>query len=91
VLDVMMENDSAGYEVNEALKYAPEFESVRHIPILMVSSIAADPSTRFSRSEELAMVIPNAYLTKPLDIVRFLSEVASLLGEQAELGAGLKG
>ena len=91
VLDVMMENDSAGYEVNEVLKYAPEFESVRHIPILMVSSIAADPSTRFSRAEEVAMVTPNAYLTKPLDIVRFLTEVASLLGERAELGAGLKG
>ena len=91
VLDVMMENDSAGYEVNEALKYAPEFESVRHIPILMVSSIPDDPSTRFSRAEEVAMVTPNAYLPKPLDIVRFLGEVASLLGEQAELGAGMKG
>jgi CheY-like chemotaxis protein len=84
ILDVMMENDSAGYEVNEAVKFAPGFESVRHIPILMVSSIPIDPATRFAHAGEVDMVTPNAYLTKPLDIPRFLGEVASLLGEHVE-------
>jgi CheY-like chemotaxis protein len=83
VLDVMMENETSGYEVNELVKFGPDFESVRHIPILMVSAIPVDPSTRFSRSEEMAMVTPNVYMTKPLDVPRFLSEVASLLGEHA--------
>jgi CheY-like chemotaxis protein len=81
VLDVMMENDSAGYEVNEAVKFAPGFESLRHIPILMVSSIDTDPATRFSTADEAPMITPNVYLTKPLDIPRFLAEVSALLGE----------
>jgi CheY-like chemotaxis protein len=84
VLDVMMEHDSAGYEVNQAVKFAPGFESVRHIPILMVSSIEIDPAARFSAAGEVAMVTPNAYLTKPLDIQRFLAEANALLGEQPE-------
>jgi two-component system alkaline phosphatase synthesis response regulator PhoP len=81
VLDVMMENDSAGYEVNEAVKFAPGYESIRHIPILMVSSIQVDPATRFSMADEAPMITPNTYLTKPLDIPRFLAEVSALLGE----------
>jgi two-component system alkaline phosphatase synthesis response regulator PhoP len=88
VLDVMMENDSAGYEVNESVKFAPGFESVRHIPIVMVSSIPVDPATRFAGAGEAALITPNVYLTKPLDIPQFLSEVASLLGEPAVSGAG---
>jgi CheY-like chemotaxis protein len=91
VLDVMMEHDSAGYEVNEAVKFAPGFEAIRHIPILMVSSIQADPATRFSTAEEMPMITPNAYLTKPLDIPRFLSEVSALLGEApVAMGAGAR-
>lgn len=81
VVDVMMENDWAGYEVNETIKFAPEFECVRHIPIVMVSSIALDPTVRFSRSEEVDLVTPNLYLTKPLDISRFVADIAELLGE----------
>ncbi len=88
VLDVMMEHDSAGYEVNEAVKFAPGFEAIRHIPILMVSSIPVDPATRFSMSEEMPMITPNAYLTKPLDIPRFLTEVSALLGELPESVGG---
>jgi CheY-like chemotaxis protein len=84
VLDVMMENDSAGYEVTETVKFAPGFEAIRHIPILMVSSIPVDPATRFSMSEEMPLITPNSYLTKPLDIPRFLSEVSALLGELPE-------
>lgn len=88
VLDVMMEHDSAGYEVNEAVKFAPGFEAIRHIPILMVSAIPVDPATRFSMSEEMPMITPNAYLTKPLDIPRFLTEVSALLGELPESVGG---
>jgi CheY-like chemotaxis protein len=91
VLDVMMEYDGAGYEVNQAVKYGTSFEDVRHIPILMVSSIPDDPATRFSRAGEVDMVTPDKYLTKPLDIPRFLSEVSELLGEpRAELMAGVR-
>jgi hypothetical protein len=58
---------------------------------VMVSSIPLDPATRFSSAGELPMVTPNVYLTKPLDIPRFLAEIGALLGETAaaEAEAGL--
>ena len=81
LLDVMMEDDWAGYAVNQAVKFSEQFACVRHTPILMVSSIPVDPSTRFKMAGEVDMITPNAYLTKPLDIRSFLSEVNILLGE----------
>lgn len=85
VLDVMMEHDSAGYQVNQALKFGPEFGCFRHVPILMVSSIPVDPATRFSMAGEVAMVTPDSYLTKPVDIAAFLGEIRVLLGEQPDV------
>lgn len=77
ILDIMMEYDSAGYEVNQAIKFRDEFS--HDIPILMVSSIQVDPATLFSRATEVALVTPDAYLTKPLSIPQFLEQVRSLL------------
>lgn len=81
VVDIMMENEWAGYGVNEAIKFDPGFQCVRHVPVVMVSSIGLDPTARFGHSDEAEMVTPNLYLTKPLDIPRFISEIAALLGE----------
>jgi CheY-like chemotaxis protein len=81
VVDVMMESDGAGYEVNQAVKYGRDFDALRHIPIVMVSSIPLEPAIRFQTAGEVAMITPNVYLTKPLDIPRFISEVRGLLGE----------
>jgi len=81
VLDIMMENDWAGYEVNQRVKFGNGFEGIRHVPILMVSSIPVDPATRFSRAGEVDMVTPDAYLTKPVDIPVFLARIRTLLGE----------
>ncbi len=80
ILDVMMENEWAGYEINQAVKYGSE-DAVRFIPILMVSSIQVDPATLFYRATEAGMVTPDSYLTKPLDLPEFLSRVRALLGE----------
>jgi len=77
ILDIMMEYDSAGYEVNQAIKFRDEFS--RDIPILMVSSIQVEPATLFSRATEVALVTPDAYLTKPLNIPEFLDQVRNLL------------
>ncbi|HYK92087.1 MAG TPA: response regulator [Acidobacteriota bacterium] len=77
ILDIMMEYDSAGYEVNQAIKFREEFS--RHVPILMVSSIQVNPATLFSRATEVELVTPDAYLTKPLDIPQFLEQVRILL------------
>ena len=43
VLDVMMEHDWAGYEVNWAVKYGDDLAGSRHVPILMISSVPLDP------------------------------------------------
>ncbi len=80
VLDIMMEYDAAGYEVNQALKFGPAFECFRQVPILMVSSIDIDPATRFRMAGEVDLVTPDGYLAKPLDIPKFLDTIKALLG-----------
>lgn len=80
VLDVMMEHCSAGYEVTQALRFAGEYKEQRTIPILMVSSIELDPATRFARSEEMPQIVPDGYMTKPLDIPGFLERVERMVG-----------
>ena len=79
VLDIIMEYETAGYEVNQAVKFRDEYILKKNIPILMVSSIQFDPATLYSRASEVAMITPDAYLTKPLDIPAFLDRVRSLL------------
>jgi CheY-like chemotaxis protein len=79
ILDVIMEYDSAGYEVNQAIKFRDEYLAERDIPILMVSSIQLDPATLYSRASEVEMITPDAYLTKPLIIPVFLERVRTLL------------
>jgi CheY-like chemotaxis protein len=81
VLDVMMEHASAGYEVNEAIKFQNEFRAVHDVPILMASSIPMDPATLFGRDADVGMITPDSYLTKPVDIPEFLARVARLLGQ----------
>jgi CheY-like chemotaxis protein len=81
VLDIMMEHLSAGYEVNQAIKYKSDYRSVSNTPILMVSSITLDPTARFSWAGEIEMITPDDYLTKPLDVPEFLAKVRDLVGE----------
>jgi CheY-like chemotaxis protein len=79
VLDIMMEHLWAGYEVNQAIKFGGGSPALSPIPILMVSSVSLDPTERFRFAGEVDMVTPDEYLTKPLDIPRFLGKVKSLL------------
>jgi two-component system, OmpR family, phosphate regulon response regulator PhoB len=79
VLDIMMEHNWAGYEVNQAFKFGGIFPEAGHVPIVMVSSIRIDPAERFRWAGEVGMLTPDEYFTKPLDIPRFLSTVKSLL------------
>jgi CheY-like chemotaxis protein len=72
VLDIMMETLEEGYGVTQAIKFQEEFRDCRDIPILMVSSIRESPDERFPRAGEVDMVRPDRYLTKPIDIPRFL-------------------
>ena len=75
VLDIMMECDTEGYGVNQAIKYQDAYADYRNIPIVMVSSIDLTPDERFPMAGELDMIRPDFYLTKPLDIPKFLEDM----------------
>jgi two-component system OmpR family response regulator len=79
VLDVMMESTTEGYGVTEAIKYTEEYAALQHTPIIMVSSIQESPDERFPRAPEVDMIRPDRYLTKPLDLNRFLEIVRKVL------------
>ena len=80
LLDVMMETSVEGYGVTHALKYRDEYAEHRHVPIFMVSSVEEGPDERFPMSAEVEMIRPDRYLTKPLDIPRFLQLLEKVVG-----------
>ncbi len=80
ILDVMMKCCCEGYGVTHAIKHRDEFESFRGVPIIMASSIEQSPDELFAMAGEAAMIQPDYYVTKPLDIPRFLSVVKRALG-----------
>jgi CheY-like chemotaxis protein len=75
ILDVIMKCCCDGYGVTWAIKNKDEYSEFRNIPILMTSSIEDSPDERFSMCPEAGMIRPDYYLTKPLDIPRFLETI----------------
>jgi CheY-like chemotaxis protein len=80
LVDIMMETSVEGYCVTHALKHLDEYAEYRHVPVLMVSSIEESPDERFPMSPEAEMIRPDTYLTKPLDIPRFLEILERTVG-----------
>lgn len=80
VLDIMMESPVEGYTVVQALKFHDEYGDVAQIPIVMVSSIQDDPTSRFPMAAEVPLITPDAYFAKPLEIPKFLECVRQMLG-----------
>jgi CheY-like chemotaxis protein len=87
ILDVMMENTWAGYEISQTLKFRSGYESVRRVPIVMVSAIEEHPSERFARSGDPSMVDPDIYLTKPIEVKGFIQTIRSLLKSEPQVQA----
>ena len=84
VLDLMMEDPFAGYGVTQALRFQPAYRALQDTPILMVSAEQEDPEERFVKAgAEAAMVRPDGYFTKPLDVPSFLGAVERLAGRAA--------
>jgi two-component system response regulator VanR len=79
ILDVMMETQTEGYGVSEAIKLSGEFQAFQNTPVIMVSSIQESPDELFPRAPEVDMIRPTRYLAKPLDIPKFLEVVRTLL------------
>jgi CheY-like chemotaxis protein len=89
ILDVMMDFSTDGYGVNQAIKYQDAYAEFRNIPIVMVSSITESPDELFPMAAEVEMIRPDYYLTKPLDIPKFLQvlETASAKLPARRVGA----
>jgi len=83
VLDVMMDSQDEGYSVTQALKFVPEYRDLGPIPILMASSVEMDPASLFGWMGDTSWITPDAYMTKPLDIPKFLARVRELLGSKS--------
>jgi CheY-like chemotaxis protein len=81
VLDVMMRCCCEGYGVTQALKFRDEYAGYRDIPIIMASSIEQSPDELFPMAGEVGMIRPDYYVTKPLDIPRFLEVVRRAVGK----------
>ncbi len=75
ILDVMMKCCCEGYGVTQAIKFREEFAPFRATPIVMASSIEMSPDELFAMAGEVGMIRPDYYITKPLDIPRFLETV----------------
>jgi CheY-like chemotaxis protein len=92
VLDIMMAYLSEGYSIRQALKSSEEYRDVRDVPVIMASSVEVDPARLFDWVGDTDAIAPDAYLTKPLDIPKFLQRVRSLLAErqdtEGEAGSG---
>jgi DNA-binding NtrC family response regulator len=86
VLDIMMEDAFAGYGLNQAVKFGDKRMVASNVPILMVSSIQQPPQEVFPAAAEAALITPDDYLVKPLDIAVFLEHVRRLLALPARIG-----
>lgn len=84
ICDVMMESSTEGYAVSGAIKFR-ELAGAGELPFIMVSSIESSPDELFPRSEELGAIRPDFYLTKPLDIPRFLEVVKQAIARRVHV------
>lgn len=79
VLDVMMGYLSEGYSIIQALRCSSECAAAHDIPVIMASTIEADPATLYSWMADTRAITPDEYMVKPLDIPKFLAAVRRLL------------
>jgi CheY-like chemotaxis protein len=87
LVDIMMTTTDEGYGVTHSLKYREEFAEYRNIPVFMVSSIEESPDERFPMAEEVELIRPDRYLTKPLDIPKFLEMLRQATGSRRPMVA----
>src|SRR5512141_1161282 len=56
LVDVMMECDSEGYGVTQAIKHQESYADFRNVPVIMLSSIQESPDELFPMSPESEMI-----------------------------------
>ncbi len=82
ILDIMMEKDTAGFEVaNQIRSERPtsKFKEVKNVPIIMLTAINQVTNSRFSLDDK-SNFLPaiNGFLTKPVNFDTLLEKVAKL-------------
>jgi len=83
VLDVMMENDTAGFEATYQIRNkrpGSRYSEVKDVPIIVLTAIDQVTNSRFSLDESDSFLPGvNDFLTKPVRIDDFLEKVNRIL------------
>jgi CheY-like chemotaxis protein len=80
VLDVMMDTATAGFQLALQLR-GTEGPGKPHIPILMLTAIHSTTPLRFGPDEDFLPV--DAFMDKPIEPEKFLTQVRELLARKA--------
>ncbi len=83
ILDVMMETDTAGFEITYQIRSDREtskYREVRNVPIIMLTAINQVTNSRFSLNEkESFLPSVNDFITKPVKIDDLLEKVRKIV------------
>ena len=83
ILDVMMETDTAGFEITYQIRSqrpTSKYKEVRETPIIMLTAINQVTNSRFSLNEGQSFLPGvNDFLTKPVKIDELLEKVKKLI------------
>ncbi len=84
VLDVMMESDTAGFEVVNQLrnsKTESRYSEVSDVPVILLTAINQVTNSRFSLNEAQSFLPEiNDFITKPFKIDELIARIRSILG-----------
>ncbi|MCX8123161.1 MAG: response regulator [Spirochaetes bacterium] len=79
ILDVMMETDTAGFEISYQIRSNREdskYKDVKNVPIIMLTAINQVTNSRFSLNEEQSFLPGiNDFLTKPVRIDELIEKI----------------
>lgn len=82
ILDVMMEDDTAGFKVSWALRNqdpASEFAAFRKVPLLMITSISEKKGMKFDPQKDGDFLPVDEFIPKPIMPKKLLEKVEALL------------
>jgi CheY-like chemotaxis protein len=83
ILDVMMETDTAGFEITYQIRSDREtskYKEVKNVPIIMLTAINQVTNSRFSLNEkESFLPSVNDFITKPVKIDDLLEKVKKIV------------
>lgn len=82
ILDVMMEDDTAGFKVSWALRSTDpksEFAQFRNVPLLMITSISEKKGMRFDPKTDGDFLPVDEFISKPVMPRVLLEKVETLL------------